>query len=240
MEIFRAYEVADGICRLDNEESVHCIRVLRHRTGDEINVIDGFGTMFVCRLLSESVKSAEAEIISKFEHWGGHNYDLTMAVCPTKNIDRFEWFIEKATEMGVDRIVPVIGEHSERKVVRPDRLQKILLSAAKQSLKARLPELSETLSIRSFIDGTADSQDLKLIACCFEEEKFKRSTIKDILGAYKGRSIIVLIGPEGDFSRDEVLAAINAGYVPVTLGDTRLRTETAAMYSVAAVNYHYL
>ena len=239
MEIFWTEDIAGGICRLGEEESAHCVRVLRHRAGDRINIIDGHGTMYECTLLADSPKGAEARIEQAHQNWGGHPYDLTMAVCPTKNIDRYEWFAEKATEFGVDRIVPVIGEHSERKILKPERMNRILLSAAKQSLKASIPELSDTISVRDFIEGTAGTDALKMIAYCFEDGQ-ERHSIREVLENNDAKEVIVLIGPEGDFSREEADAAVAAGYVPVHIGESRLRTETAALASVSMVYYRNL
>ena len=239
MEIFWTEDIAGGICRLCEEESAHCVRVLRHRAGDRINVIDGHGTMYECTLVADSPKGAEARIDLAHQNWGGHPYDLTMAVCPTKNIDRYEWFAEKATEFGVDRIVPVIGEHSERKILKPERMNRILLSAAKQSLKASIPELSDTISVREFIDSTAGTDALKMIAYCFEDGQ-ERHSIREVLENNDAKEVIVLIGPEGDFSREEADAAVAAGYVPVHIGESRLRTETAALASVSMIYYRNL
>ena len=239
MEIFWTEDIAGGICRLGEEESAHCVRVLRHRAGDRINVIDGHGTMYECTLVADSPKGAEARIEQAHQNWGGHPYDLTMAVCPTKNIDRYEWFAEKATEFGVDRIVPVIGEHSERKILKPERMNRILLSAAKQSLKASIPELSDTISVRDFIEGTAGTDALKMIAYCFEDGQ-QRHSIREVLENNDAKEVIVLIGPEGDFSREEADAAVAAGYVPVHIGESRLRTETAALASVSMIYYRNL
>lgn len=176
MEIFWTGDISDGLCRLSEEESGHCVRVLRHRVGDHLCIIDGRGTMYDCSLISDSPKGAVAKIDGTTANWGGHPYNLTMAVCPTKNIDRYEWFAEKATEFGIDRIVPVIGEHSERRIVKSERLGRILLSATKQSLKASIPELSETQSVKEFIESTAETDALKLIGWCFEDiEKDARS-----------------------------------------------------------------
>ena len=236
MEIFWTEDIAGGICRLGEEESAHCVRVLRHRAGDRINIIDGHGTMYECTLMADSPKGAEARIEQAHHNWGGHPYDLTMAVCPTKNIDRYEWFAEKATEFGVDRIVPVIGEHSERKILKPERMNRILLSATKQSLKASIPELSEVVSVREFIEGTAETDALKMIAYCFEDGQ-ERTSIREVLEKNDAKEVIVLIGPEGDFSREEADAAVAAGYVPVHIGESRLRTETAALASVSMVYY---
>ena len=239
MEIFWTEDIAGGICRLGEEESAHCVRVLRHRAGDRINIIDGHGTMYECTLVADSPKGAEARIEQAHQNWGGHPYDLTMAVCPTKNIDRYEWFAEKATEFGVDRIVPVIGEHSERKILKPERMNRILLSAAKQSLKASIPELSDTTSVREFIESTAGTDALKMIAYCFEVGQ-QRYSIREVLENNDAKEVIVLIGPEGDFSREEADAALAAGYVPVHIGESRLRTETAALASVSMVYYRNL
>ena len=134
MELFYSNDISGSTARLDAEESGHCVRVLRHRAGDEISVIDGLGTLFKCRLAVADPKGAEAEILERVPGFGAVPYRLTMAVCPTKNIDRFEWFAEKATEFGVDAIVPLVGDHSERKQLKPERLRRILLSATKQSL----------------------------------------------------------------------------------------------------------
>ena len=230
MELFYAYEADGRTCRLDAEESAHCVRVLRHRTGDEIDVIDGLGTLYHCRLTDDNPKNAEADVLTKEENWHAHPYRLTVGCCPTKNNDRFEWFVEKATELGVDAIVPLIGDRSERKVYKTDRARRIALSATKQSLKARIPEIGEPVSVKEFI-GTERS-GCKLIAYCFEGETPRESIAEAIQGQDE---VTVLIGPEGDFSPEEAALALNNGYVPIHLGPSRLRTETAAVTAVEAV-----
>ena len=240
MELFYSRDIAGGICRLDQDESGHCIKVLRHRSGDMISVIDGCGTLYRCRITSDSHKGVEAVIVETLSGWGGHPYNLHMAVCPTKNNDRFEWFAEKACELGFDTLSPVIGEHSERRVLKTQRVEKILVSAAKQSLKATVPVVNEPVSVKEFISQHKDSNALKLIAYCFEDESAPRRSIKEALEAYEGQEIIVMIGPEGDFSNDEARMALEAGFVPVHLGSSRLRTETAAVYAAAAVYFHYM
>ena len=238
MELFYAYEADGHTCHLDSDESGHCVRVLRHRAGDEIHVIDGFGTMYRCRLADDNPKGAEAEVLESFPDWGAHPYRLTLACCPTKNNDRFEWFVEKAVEIGVDRIVPVIGERSERKVYKTDRAARIALSATKQSLKARIPDIAEPLSVKDFICHSEPAkqvkESLKLIAYCFEGDTLRRS-ITEVLREHPDRDITVLIGPEGDFSPEEARLAIGHGYIPVHLGASRLRTETAAVLAAPAV-----
>ncbi len=134
MEIFYAREVSGSLCILDAEESAHAVRVLRHRAGDRICVIDGAGTMYLCRLVDDSPKGASASIEESFPQWGSHPYELTLAVCPTKNNDRYEWFAEKATELGVDVISPIIADRSERRLLKTERNRKIVLSATKQTL----------------------------------------------------------------------------------------------------------
>jgi 16S rRNA (uracil1498-N3)-methyltransferase len=237
MELFYSNDIEGGICRLDKDESGHCAKVLRHRCGDEISVIDGCGTLYRCRITCDNPKGVEAMVLTCEENWGGHPYNLHMAVCPTKNNDRYEWFAEKACEVGLDRISPVIGEHSERRIFKTPRLEKILVSAAKQSLKAAVPAVSEPVSVKEFIQESADTDALKLIAYCFEDERVPRRSIKEVLEGFDGTDIIVMIGPEGDFSCEEAELALEHGFVPVHLGASRLRTETAALAATAAVYF---
>ncbi len=232
MEVFYSPEIKNGVCVLPEEESAHCVRVLRHREGDEIFVIDGLGTLYTCRLTDASPKAAVAQVLREEPDWGAHPYFLEMAVCPTKNIDRYEWFAEKATELGLDVIAPVIGDHSERKVFKSDRLRRILLAASKQSLKGAVPVVQEPVSVRQYILDAPESA-LKIICCCFEGE-VPRTSINDVLDGNL-QKIIILIGPEGDFSREEAALAVSRGFIPVHLGPSRLRTETAALTAVEAV-----
>ena len=255
MEVFYSPKIENGTCVLPEEESVHCVRVLRHREGDEIFVIDGLGTLYTCRLTDASPKAARAQVLREEPDWGSHPYFLQMAVCPTKNLDRYEWFAEKATELGLDVITPVIGEHSERKVFKSDRLRRILLSASKQSLKGAVPQVEEPVSVKDFIASVPDDT-LKIICCCFEGE-VPRTSINDVIPASpvilseceESRSfaelrmtkkIVILIGPEGDFSREEAALAVARGFIPVHLGPSRLRTETAALTAVEAVYLKYI
>lgn len=230
MEIFYSNDIEGEALRLDAEESGHCVRVLRHREGDAVDVIDGRGTLLHCTLLDADPKGATARIDSREPGFGAHPYRLTMAVCPTKNIDRYEWFVEKATEIGVDVIAPVIGERSERKVLKTDRLRRLALSATKQSLKAALPQIAEPQSVRDFI-AAAPADALKLICYCFDD--VERVSITTVL--QPERRIAILIGPEGDFSPEEAALAREHGWIPVQLGPSRLRTETAALTAATAV-----
>ena len=238
MELFYSTQMENGLCTLTEEESRHCAKVLRHNVGDTINVIDGCGSLLECRII-ECGKKVVCSVESVKENFGTHNYHLTMAVCPTKNIDRYEWFLEKATEMGIDEVVPVIGEHSERRIIKPERLEKILVSAAKQSLKGAIPVLRDAVSVKQFIKECAAAEEVKLIAYCGEQEKVTLAqAVQKAVAANPGAPrITILIGPEGDFSPAEVEAAIESGFSPLTLGDSRLRTETAAVAAVAGVYF---
>ena len=261
MELFFSKDIDGSICRLDQDESGHCVKVLRHRSGDEISVIDGCGTLYRCRITVDSPKGVEAMVLSSEEGWGGHPYRLHLAVCPTKNNDRYEWFAEKACEIGFDELSPVIGEHSERRVLKTARVEKVLISAAKQSLKAVVPVVNEPVSVKEFIAQAgrsfADAQDdmggaqdgkggaqasgtLRLIAYCFEDERVPRRSIKEVLDGFDGNEIVVMIGPEGDFSKAEAEMALAAGFIPVHLGASRLRTETAALTAASAAYFRYM
>ena len=268
MELFYSENIEGGICRLDHDESGHCIKVLRHRSGDEISVIDGRGTLYRCRITNDSHKGVEAMVLDETSDWGSHPYHLHLAVCPTKNNDRYEWFAEKACEMGFDELSPVIGDHSERKILKTQRVEKILVSAAKQSLKASVPVVNEPISVKEFIQQngvnaaargaedkgdaplacstdsvgqlTVSEQPLRLIAYCFEDENIPRRSIKEVLNNYDGTEIIVMIGPEGDFSKEEADLALASGFIPVHLGASRLRTETAALTATAAVYLQFM
>ena len=240
MELFYSQDIDGVIVRLNQDESGHCIKVLRHKCGDEISVIDGCGTLYKCRITSDSHKGVEAIVLESQCDWGGHPYSLHLAVCPTKNNDRYEWFAEKSCEIGFDTLSPVIGDHSERRVLKTQRVEKILVSAAKQSLKAAVPLVNEPVSVKEFIKSTSGTEGLKMIAYCFEDERVPRRSIREILEGYDGDQITVMIGPEGDFSKEEAEMALAAGFIPVHLGQSRLRTETAALTAAAAVYFRYM
>lgn len=237
---------------LDETESAHCINVLRHRTGDELNVIDGRGNLLECRIVDDAiplpdkkskrrgkgeVNCVKLEVLSVENGFGEHGYDLVMAVCPTKNMERYEWFVEKAVEVGLDSVVAVVGDHSERKVVNGERLGKIMVSAVKQSLKGCIPKLQGGISVKEFCREC--NADLKLICYCGNEvervyicseiERYKIRYDANKAGCGSKPSVAILIGPEGDFSKDEVNVALDNGFTVVHLGASRLRTETAAL-----------
>ncbi|MBO4453956.1 MAG: 16S rRNA (uracil(1498)-N(3))-methyltransferase [Paludibacteraceae bacterium] len=216
---------------LSEEESGHCVRVLRYSVGDEILITDGRGTTYTARITNPHPKHCDFQIISSEKQEPHHHFHLHIAIAPTKNIERMEWAIEKCVEIGVDEITPLLCRFSERKQLRTDRLEKIILSAAKQSLTPYLPVLHELTPYEEFIkDRYADRiqsteyRPQNFIAHCYKDEK---RLLKDEIE--RGRDVLVLIGPEGDFSEQEVADALAAGFIPVSLGNSRLRTETAAV-----------
>ena len=236
MELFYSKTVSDGGRVLDAEESGHCVKVLRHRRGDTIHVVDGHGMLYDCTITDADPRAVAFEVNRWVENYGSHDYWLEMAVCPPKNIDRFEWFSEKATEIGVDRISPLFGDYSERKVFKPERIERLLVSAAKQSHKGAIPELAPAATVKEFLQQNREG--LKLI--CYCNEATGKTDIKEVLYQVPAQSkITIMIGPEGDFSRAEVALAIERGWQPVSLGDSRLRIETAAIVAAAAVYLHF-
>ena len=214
---------------LSEEESAHCVRVLRYSAGDEILITDGRGTTYTARITNPHPKHCDFEIISREKQQPHHAFHLHIAIAPTKNIERLEWCVEKCVEIGVDEITPLLCRFSERKQLRTDRLEKIILSAAKQSLTPYLPVLHELTPYDEFIKRQALSRNDKrqtqnFIAHCYNDEK---RLLKDVIE--RGRDVLVLIGPEGDFSEQEVADALAHGFIPVSLGNSRLRTETAGV-----------
>lgn len=216
----------------NKEESKHIVKVNRKQSGDILLVTNGLGILFTTEITLASDSKCTVKVISK-KAAEKPNYNLHLAVAPTKMNERFEWFLEKATEIGITTITPIICDHSERKVINKERFEKIILAAMKQSNQYYLPKLNDAMSFADFI--VKSNNDTKLIAHCAEENEKK--SLKDIL--QPNENITVLIGPEGDFSPKEITLAIEKKYSPVSLGNTRLRTETAAIvacHSVAFVN----
>lgn len=248
MEFFYSTDIGKTFITLSGSEADHCARVMRHKEGDTVFVIDGKGGLYNCRISGVTLPkkgSAEVEcrIIEKSEGVGGRNYHLVMAVCPTKNMDRYEWFVEKATELGVDEIVPIISEHSIRTSLKKERLEALVLAATKQSLKSFFPKIEDPVLVSDFLNRVRGEETLKLIAHCEEGEK---KTIRDYIGLIRGRikdgeklSAVIMIGPEGDFSLKEIQLAREKGFLPVTLGTSRLRVETAAVVSVSEIYLGY-
>ena len=232
MNIFYTPDIKGDVYTLDETESKHCIRVLRLKKGDTIYLIDGKGGFYITIISVDNPKACVVNIISSEFEKGKRNYYLHIAIAPTKNIERFEFFLEKATEIGVDEITPIICDFSERKVVKQDRLEKIVVSASKQSLNAYVPKLNPAKSFKEFIKEI--NVEDKFIAHCYESEKEYLTSVTK-----KDSNIVVMIGPEGDFSINEVNECIGSGWKEVSLGNTRLRTETAGIvvaHSVSLIN----
>lgn len=210
---------------LPAEESSHAIRVLRKRVGDEIEAVDGRGHVYRCRLIGDSSKGAALQIDEVIDCPKVWNCSITVAVAPTKHMDRMEWLVEKLVEIGVDRIVPLRCRRSERKEIKEERLQKIAVSAMKQSLKAVMPQIDANTAFADFMKECSATDAQKFVGYC--DDAVER---KLLARSYEpGRDVIIMIGPEGDFAPEEIAAAREAGFVPVTMGDNRLRTETAAL-----------
>lgn len=216
---------------LPREEALHCVRVLRKVEGDSILITDGKGHYYDAEITVANQKHCIVEITNTIEEVKAWSFFLQIAFAPTKNIDRIEWFAEKATEIGIDRFSPLLCKHSERKDIKIARIEKILVSAMKQSQKAYLPILDELQSFAEFVKQPFDGR--KFIAHCEEGVK---PLLKEI---YKlNENVLVLIGPEGDFSPEEIRIAIENGFEAISLGNSRLRTETAAL--VACHTIHVL
>ncbi len=211
----------------DKEESRHLIKVLRKKEGDVVRITNGNGTIYSAKIMDANAKMCKVEIVQK-ERIHRKMHHLHLAVSPTKSNDRYEWFIEKATEIGIQEITPIFSEHSERTVVKIERLEKIMQSAMKQSLRAYLPKLNEPITLKEFLNK--EHSGLNFIAHC---EKGDKLDLKRCIAADK--DITILIGPEGDFSSKEIKLAEKNGFLPISLGEARLRTETAALVSCMAV-----
>lgn len=228
MHLFYTPDIAHSH-ELPADEAAHALRVLRLQPGDEVRLTDGQGGFYHARISECNRKRCMVEVIEREEQaplWRGH---LHLALAPTKNMDRMEWLAEKATEIGFDELTFLNCQWSERRIVKGERIEKILISAMKQSLKARLPKLNDITDFAQFVKQPVGGQ--KFIAHCHEGEK---TPLRQAL--QPAQDALVLIGPEGDFSPDEVALAVAEGFTPVTLGNTRLRTETAALVAVHLMN----
>lgn len=232
MPLFYSTQISNQEILLDAEESRHLSKVLRLTDGDKVKVVDGKGNSYDCVILEAHKKNAKL-LVKKQDHQH-ENFGIQIAAAPTKNLNRWEWFLEKSTEIGIDRISPIQSFHSERKVLKKERQEKILISAMKQSQKATLPQLDELQPFNAWLKAhTNKSNEVeKYIAHCYDElPKMKLSSIHP-----RGKKALILIGPEGDFSKEEVKAATAAGFKPVSLGKARLRTETAALVACHTIH----
>ena len=230
MHVFYTPDIASDIYSLNEEESKHCSKVLRLNLGDTIHLIDGRGGLYEAEITGIGKKNVQLKVTKQQQEYGKRNHHLHIAIAPTKNMDRLEWFLEKATEIGIDVITPIICDRSERKIVKEERLEKVITSAVKQSLTAYHPKLNPTISFADFMKQSNDAQ--KLMAHCMDGEKLYVNQL-----VQKHQSYLILIGPEGDFTPAELNIALQNGYKAVTLGNTRLRTETAALAACFEANY---
>ncbi|MCH4895848.1 16S rRNA (uracil(1498)-N(3))-methyltransferase [Marinilabiliaceae bacterium JC040] len=230
MHLFYTPDIEGKRYTLDKTESRHCVRVLRLKEGDKIQLIDGKGGFYTAEIIDGNQNSCTVECIETIKEYGKRDYKIEIGIAPTKNIDRIEWFMEKSTEIGMDVFTPLLCDHSERKQVKHERLERIITSAVKQSLKAYHPRLNEMTKFMDFIK--AEHKGQKFIAHCEEGEE--KNLFQDV---YKAKSdVCILIGPEGDFSPKEIKAAKEAGFQEISLGNSRLRTETAGLVACHTVN----
>ena len=230
MNIFYSQNIDDNWIRLKAEEARHCVQVMRKKIGDCIYVVDGKGNFYECELVEGSKKSCVLSIQKIIQAYNQRSFYLHIAIAPTKNINRLEWFLEKATEIGIDEITPLLCFHSERKIIKTERLNRVLLTAMKQSLKAKLPQLNPMTPFKDFIKNRKLTEQ-NFIAHCQEgvqnhlKEKYQTK-----------KNVSIMIGPEGDFSNDEILLALSNGFEAISLGTNRLRTETAGIVACHTVN----
>ena len=230
MHLFYTPDISGAEYALSEEESKHAVRVLRLEAGETVQLVDGKGGLYEAKVTAPNPKRCQLEITKTVSEFGKKPYRIHIAVAPTKNLDRMEWFVEKAVEIGIDEISFLKCARSERKELKLDRLEKIAVSAMKQSLKAYLPKLNELSPYKTFL-ANLDSVSNSYIA---HLEKGNRTDLKQINAS--GKSYCVLIGPEGDFTPEEIEMALAKGVKPVTLGESRLRTETAALVACHTLN----
>ncbi len=232
MQLFYSPDLSNTVIsyKFSREESKHIAKVLRKKEGDLLYITNGKGSLFTAELTLATQSVCQVTLL-EHKAYPQKDYYVHLAVAPTKMNDRYEWFLEKATEIGVDEITPIICDHSERKVIKPERLQRILQSAMKQSLQYYLPILNEAVTFKEFIKQSHQETN-KYIAHCDEVHK---DLLKNAI--QPKTAVLLLIGPEGDFSKKEIQSAMDLGYAPVSLGATRLRTETAAIVAVNSIAF---
>ncbi len=228
MNVFFLPDAKLGMISLPEEESKHCVKVLRMKEGDPFCVSNGKGSLFDAELVDANPKRAVASLTDEHAGYDNNDFVLEIAIAPTKSNDRTEWFLEKATEIGIDKVKLFASCHSERKVANVDRFRKVMIAALKQSIKSRLPEIEDVVSLETLVKQSFDGR--KFIAYINED------VTEQLCDVYKkGDNALVMIGPEGDFSPEEVQLAMDNGFVPVSLGAARLRTETAALVACNTV-----
>lgn len=231
MNLFFIENIDGEIAILPDDEARHCVQSLRKKVGDTIYFVDGKGGFYAGEITEANRKRCAVRIIEQQQNYHQPNVRLHIAIAPTKNISRLEWFLEKATEIGISEVTPLLCQRSERKHIRTDRLQKIMLTAMKQSLKAYLPKLNELTNFKDFILAQNSVKSRTFIAHCNEGEK---PHLKDVCKVKQ--DTLILIGPEGDFSPEEVALALQHQYEAISLGKSRLRTETAGLAACHIIN----
>ena len=233
MQIFYSTDITDNICRLDRNESKHCIKVLRLGTGSRVKIVDGQGNLYEGLISNPDAQGCQITVTNIIHNFESKDYKLHIAISPLKNSERFEWFIEKSVEIGIDEFTPLICRNTEKPGIRLNRINNLITSAMKQSLKAFRPLLHDPMQFSDFISSTQSG--IRMISTC--GDTIRRSKIDAVYA--RNQDAVILIGPEGDFSQEEVDLAVSKGYKPVHLGRSRLRTETAgiaACHSVYFIN----
>lgn len=231
MHIFYTPDITTNTFTLSQEESKHCIKVLRLAVGDNVQLVNGKGKLFICKIIDANPKRCSVKVVEIIEKESRKSYKMHIAVAPTKNNTRFETFLEKATEIGVDKITPFISCYSERKIIKHERLNKVIISATKQSKAFFKPEFEELTTFEKLINS--DFKGEKFIAHCYDTDTKKH--IKEVYN--KGKDVLILIGPEGDFSKQEVQQAILKGFTEISISDARLRTETAGIVACQIIDF---
>ncbi len=229
MDLFYVEKISNHVT-LSADQSRHCVKVLRHRKGDVIYIFDGQGHLAKSRIIADDPRGVVVEVLSVQDDYGHVKYDLTVGMPLLKKAERFEWFVEKATEIGITAIVPLITRYTEKSKLRLERLMRVTIAAAKQSLHTVLPEIKPIMNLQQFVKLPAEQ---KFIALCHAQQK-----LYDL--AQAGKSTIILIGPEGGFSSEEIDLAEANGFVPVRLADSRLRAETAAVVATTLISHKNL
>jgi 16S rRNA (uracil1498-N3)-methyltransferase len=231
MQIFFAPDIAGDVYTLDENESKHCIRVLRMTTGSRVRLIDGKGSLYEAVITSPDPRRCSLSITGVIKNFETRDYRLHIAISPLKNYERFEWFIEKSVEIGVDEITPLLCDNTEKPGIKRERISNLIISAMKQSLKSTLTTLNEPILFSDFVKGNPAGR--RMIAHCSKDSS--RSKIGDV--CRKGDDVIILIGPEGDFSLNEIKEAVDAGFIPVHMGKSRLRSETAGIAACCTIYF---
>lgn len=237
MHLFYTPDIDSTTYTLNEEESKHSVRVLRLKIGDNVVLIDGKGGWHEGIIKNDHPKGCVVEVVNSKKEFEKRNTYLHIAIAPTKNMNRIEWFIEKSTEVGIDEITCIECHHNKRTTVKSERLNKVAVSAMKQSYKSYLPKINELTDIKTLVDSQSSLKAQKFIAHCYPSFNKNKTPKKALKNIYQpGSDVVILIGPEGDFTPEEVNYALSKGFEEISLGNARLRTETAALYTCMAID----